>query len=268
VKEDAASTLPGGEASGQAVPAVSGREAGPALSVVIPVHNEAGNIAALLAEIAAALDGRLAYEIVCVNDASEDETAEELRRARRVLPRLRVAHHRQRCGQSSGLRSGARLARADWILTLDGDGQDDPADIAVLLARRDETEAQGPRLFIGQRRKRSDSLSKRWASRLANAVRRWVLRDGVRDSGTGIKLFPRDLYLDFPFFNHMHRYLPALAISRGAKVIEVPVNNRPRKAGKSHYGIVDRGLVGLVDLFGVAWLLRRTTRPQLIEEGE
>ena len=149
---------------------------------------------------------------------------------------------------------------------MDGDGQDDPAEVAALLERRDQASGKAPVMVISKRRNRRDSWTKKLASRFANAVRRGVLRDGVADSGTGLKLFPRALFLEFPRFDHMHRYLPALAISRGAEVLECPVNHRARASGRSHYGIIDRGLVGIVDLFGVAWLLRRTKRPAVQEK--
>ena len=242
------------------------REAEPAFSVVVPVHNEAGTIGALVREIAGTLGSAFAFEILCVDDGSDDGTARVLRAALAEVPQLRILRHDRRSGQSAAVRSGGLRARGAWIVTMDGDGQDDPAEILAMLELRDRTWGQGPRLIVGTRKNRRDTAMKRWASRAANAIRRGVLKDRARDSGSGLKLFPRALFLEFPAFDHMHRYLPALAMSRGAATLEIPVNNRPRHAGRSHYGIVDRALAGVVDLFGVAWLISRTKRPQITEE--
>ena len=233
------------------------------LSVVIPVRNEAPNLAPLVAEIRTALDGRFDYEIVCVDDGSSDGTAAELLRLRGDFERLRVVRHRRGSGQSMAIRSGVKAARGPWIATLDGDGQNDPADIPILweIAQRVPTDAA--LLVAGQRRQRRDSWSKRWASRVANAIRQAMLRDSTPDSGCGLKLFRRDLFLDLPAFDHMHRFLPALVRGIGGQVISVPVNHRPRQCGRSNYGVLDRAWVGLIDLFGVMWLLRRTKNPEL-----
>jgi dolichol-phosphate mannosyltransferase len=237
------------------------------LSVVIPVRNEAGNIAPLVAEIAAALDGLAAYEIVYVDDGSSDATAEEIRRLQRDQPQLRLLRHRACCGQSTAIRSGVKAARGRWIATLDGDGQNDPADIARLWPMALAEPAAGRQLLIaGQRARRRDSWSKRQASRLANAVRRGLLHDDTPDTGCGLKLFPRALFLDLPYFNHMHRFLPALVLRAGGTVRSVPVNHRPRRRGRSNYGIWDRLWVGIVDLFGVMWLCRRAAMPVLVED--
>ena len=238
----------------------------PAFSVVVPVHNEAGNIGALVAEIVEAMAPLGRFEILCIDDGSDDDTAEVLQRAQAAFPQLRVLQHDRRSGQSTALCSGIRRARGAWIVTMDGDGQDDPAEVPKLLEQRERAAGEAPVMVIAVRRKRRDSLAKKLASRFANAVRRRVLRDGVADSGTGLKLFPRQLFLELPPFDHMHRYLPALALSRGAQVLQCPVRHRPRSSGRSHYGIIDRGLVGIVDLFGVAWLLRRTKRPAVREK--
>ena len=237
------------------------------LSVVIPVKNEAGNIAPLLAEIVAALDGILLdYEIVYVDDGSDDATAEEIRRAQARVPQLRLVRHDRSYGQSTAIRSGVRAARGRWIATLDGDGQNDPADIPVLW-RMVESAAAEPRLLIvGHRARRRDSWSKRQASRIANAVRRRMLHDDTPDTGCGLKLFPRALFLDLPAFDHMHRFLPALVLREGGVVRSVPVNHRPRQRGASKYGVFDRLGVGITDLFGVMWLRRRGTRPIAVEE--
>lgn len=201
------------------------------LSVVIPVRNEAGNIAPLVAEIVAALDGVAAYEIVYVDDGSTDATAAEIRRLQATLPQLRVVRHRTSCGQSTAIHSGVKAARGRWIATLDGDGQNDPADIPRLwqLAQAEPTAAL---LIAGRRTRRRDSWSKRQASRLANTVRRRLLHDDTPDSGCGLKLLPRALFLDLPYFDHMHRFLPALVLRAGGTVRSVPVNHRPRQRGR------------------------------------
>jgi len=234
------------------------------LSVVVPVHNEADNIAPLVAEIRAALDGRLDYEIVYVDDASRDGTAAALAALAAGGGNLRVVRHLARCGQSAAIHSGVKAARAPWIATLDGDGQNDPADIpSLLVLRRGEHE----RLMVaGQRRKRRDTWSKRISSRAANAIRRSLLKDDTPDTGCGLKLFPRALFLELPYFDHMHRFLAALMIRQGATVVSVPVNHRPRLRGTSKYGFWDRLWVGIADLLGVMWLQRRANIPRI--EGE
>jgi dolichol-phosphate mannosyltransferase len=234
------------------------------LSVIVPVHNEADNIAPLVAEIRAALDGKLAYEIVYVDDASRDGTAAALAALSAGGGSLRVVRHVARCGQSAAIRSGVRAARAPWIATLDGDGQNDPADIPSLWALRASDTA--PLMVAGQRRKRRDSWSKRISSRWANAIRRRLLKDDTPDTGCGLKLFPRALFLELPYFDHMHRFLAALMIRQGARVVSVAVNHRPRLKGTSKYGFWDRLWVGIADLLGVMWLQRRANIPRI--EGE
>jgi len=237
------------------------------LSVVIPVKNEAGNIAPLVAEIAAALDGMLDYEIIYIDDGSSDATAGEIGRLQHAMPRLRLLRHAACCGQSAAIRSGVRAARGRWIATLDGDGQNDPADIPALWRLAAASPASPPLLIAGQRVRRQDSWSKRQASRLANAVRARLLRDDTPDTGCGLKLFPRQLFLDLPYFDHMHRFLPALALREGGVVVSVPVNHRPRRRGTSKYGVFDRLWVGIADLLGVIWLRRRLVRAQVSEEA-
>lgn len=238
------------------------------LSVVIPVRNEAGNVMPLVAEIVAALDGLVAYEIVCVDDGSTDTTAVEIRRLQAALPQLRLLRHQTSCGQSAAIRSGVRAASGLWIATLDGDGQNDPGDIPRLWQIAQGAASQTPLLLIaGQRARRRDSWSKRQASRLANSIRRSLLHDDTPDTGCGLKLFPRALFLDLPYFDHMHRFLPALVLREGGTVRSVPVNHRPRQQGRSNYGIWDRLWVGITDLFGVMWLGRRAARPLLSEDA-
>jgi dolichol-phosphate mannosyltransferase len=231
----------------------------PELSVVVPVHNERDNIVPLLAEIATALHGRIDFEIVYVDDASKDDSLGVLRAAKAQFPELRVLRHLQQSGQSTALRTGIKAARGAWIATLDGDGQNDPADIPKLLAMRGES-AAAIKLFAGWRVNRQDTGSKRWASKAANAIRSRLLRDETPDTGCGIKLFERAVYLDLPYFDHMHRYLPALVQRAGWQVKSVPVNHRARGAGTSKYNNLNRALVGIADLRGVAWLIRRSRR--------
>jgi dolichol-phosphate mannosyltransferase len=231
------------------------------LSVVIPVRNEAPNVAPLVAEIRAALDGLVDYEIVYVDDGSSDRTVAEIDALRRDFPALRRVRHGVRAGQSAAIRTGVRTALAPWIATLDGDGQNDPADIPRLWAMA-QAAPRAPRLLIaGQRAKRRDSAVKRYSSRIANGIRRRMLGDDTPDTGCGLKLFSRDLYLDLPFFDHQHRFLPALALREGGRVVSVPVNHRPRERGISNYGTLDRLFVGIVDLAGVMWLKRRAALP-------
>ena len=231
----------------------------PELSVVVPVFNEQGNIPPLLVEIAAALRGRADFEIVYVDDASKDDSLKVLTAAKAQYPELRVIRHLAQSGQSTAIRNGVKAARGTWIATLDGDGQNDPADIPKLIATR----AQSPvtiKLYAGWRVDRKDSGSKRWASKWANAIRSRMLHDDTPDTGCGIKLFERETFLDLPYFDHMHRYLPALMQRAGWKVLSVPVNHRVRGTGVSKYNNLGRALVGIADLRGVGWLIRRSKR--------
>ncbi len=236
----------------------------PELSVVVPVHNERGNIAPLINEICAALRGRIAFEIVYVDDLSSDDTLHVLKDQQTSVPELRVLRHQSQSGQSTAVRNGVKAARGAWIATLDGDGQNDPADIPKLLDERDRA-AENVRLFAGWRVKRNDDVIKRLSSRIANGVRSRLLRDATPDTGCGIKLFDRSAFLDLPYFDHMHRYLPALMQRAGFGTISVPVNHRPRIAGVSKYGMWNRLWVGISDLRGVAWLIRRSRR-SIVEE--
>ena len=231
----------------------------PELSVVVPVHNEQDNIASLIEEIVAALRGRIAFEIVYVDDCSRDATPQKLRDALGLYPELRALRHASQSGQSTAVRNGVKAARGAWIATLDGDGQNDPADIPKLLAARDAGEAV-TRLYAGWRVNRQDSGSKRWASKWANAIRSRLLNDATPDTGCGIKLFERAAFLDLPYFDHMHRYLPALMQRAGWRTVSVPVNHRPRTAGVSKYNNLRRAWVGISDLRGVAWLIKRSKR--------
>ena len=228
----------------------------PQLSVVVPVFNERDNIPSLLAEIATALRGHVDYEVIYVDDDSVDDSRAVLAAQKSVHPELRVLHHVSRSGQSTAVWNGVRAARSPWIATLDGDGQNDPADIPKLLAARDAA-AGAVHLFAGWRTTRRDSFNKRVSSKIANAVRSRMLRDATPDTGCGLKLFEREVFLRLPYFDHMHRYLPALVRRAGFHSQSVPVGHRPRTAGVSKYGMLDRLWVGLADLRGVAWLMRR-----------
>ena len=229
---------------------------GPQLSVVVPVFNEQDNVGPLVGEILTALRGRIDFEIVYVDDHSRDATLATLQRLRAEVPELRVLHHVAQSGQSTAIRNGVKAARGAWIATLDGDGQNDPADIPKLLDERARTDGN-VKLFAGWRVHRQDSGSKRWASKAANAIRARMLRDDTPDTGCGIKLFERDAFLDLPYFDHMHRYLPALMQRAGWKTVSVPVHHRARSTGVSKYNNLNRALVGVADLRGVGWLIRR-----------
>ena len=237
------------------------------LSVVIPVKNEAENIRPLVSEIRAALDGLAEYEILYIDDGSSDGTVAEISRVAAKIPQIRLLRHARNCGQSAALRTGVRAARAAWIATLDGDGQNDPADIPAMWGLARQAPPRPPLMIVGYRGKRRDHWSKRWASRIANAFRGRLLGDNTPDTGCSLKLFPRSLFLEMPFFDHMHRFLPALVLREGGTVRSVLVNHRPRRSGVSKYGVFDRLGVGIIDLLGVMWLKRRTVNPDLLGEA-
>ena len=238
------------------------------LSVVIPVKNEADNIAPLVAEIAAALDGLVAYEIIYVDDGSSDDTAARIKGLQDDTGRLRLIRHKASCGQSTAVRTGVKAARGQWIATLDGDGQNDPADIPRLWQRAQEEPAGTGLLLAGHRARRKDTAVKRFTSRIANRIRARLLGDATPDTGCGLKLFERATFLEFPYFDHMHRFLPALVLRAGGRVISVAVNHRPRGRGRSNYGTFDRLWVGIVDIFGLMWLQRRAKVPTILDDSE
>jgi len=236
------------------------------LSIVIPVKNEQDNILPLLEEIHAALEGRYDYEVIYVDDGSDDASARVLGAARNTYPRLRVLRHAESCGQSTAVRSGVKAARAPWIATLDGDGQNDPADIPNLMAAIQAPDCPAElKLIAGWRKTRSDTWLKRFSSKVANTVRSTLLKDSTPDTGCGLKLFQREMFLDLPYFDHMHRFLPALMLRAGGQVRSVEVRHRHRERGVSKYGLHNRLWVGIVDLFGVGWLQRRAKRPVIDE---
>jgi dolichol-phosphate mannosyltransferase len=243
---------------------MSGAGGVPEISVVVPACNEAENVEPLAREIDAALAGR-AYEMIFIDDGSTDETAAVLKRLKTSLPTLRVLRHSFRSGQSAAVATGVRAARAPWIATLDGDGQNDPADIPKLIAARDQD--RNVRLVMGNRTaSRKDTAFRRLQSRVANGVRAGLLGDGTPDTGCGIKLFARDAFLELPRFDHMHRFLPALFQRHGARVVSVPVSHRARTRGTSKYGMLNRLWVGIVDIAGVMWLRRRYKPGLLVRE--
>jgi dolichol-phosphate mannosyltransferase len=227
-----------------------------AVSVVVPVRNEAENIAPLIAEIAAALDGRFAYEIIYVNDGSTDATAERLVAEMKARANLRRIDHAKSTGQSAAVRSGVRAARGAMVATLDGDGQNNPAFLPALITA---LEKGGERvgLVAGQRVGRKDTGFKKLQSRVANSFRAAILKDGTRDTGCGLKAFRRDVFLMMPYFDGLHRFLPALMRREGYDITYVDVIDRPRHSGVSNYGFFDRLWVGIMDVAGVWWLIRR-----------
>ncbi len=238
----------------------------PKLSVVVPVYNEEENVANLAAEIAMALKGQ-AFEMIFVNDASSDTTEAVLKDLKSTYPELRALSHRKNAGQSRAVRSGVMAARSDVIATLDGDGQNDPADIPALFAqysRKDRPENLA--LVGGRRAKRQDSWAKKIGSRIGNGVRKWLLKDTADDTGCGLKVFSREAFLRLPYFDHIHRYIPALMLREGYIIEFADVNHRHREFGVSKYTNFGRLIVSLSDLRGVMWLNRRAKNPEGWEE--
>jgi glycosyltransferase involved in cell wall biosynthesis len=227
-----------------------------AVSIVVPVRNEADNVAPLIAETIAALDGRWAYDIIYVNDGSTDATGERLAALMKQHRQLRQLKHASSTGQSAAVRSGVRAARGAIVATLDGDGQNNPAFLPDLIAA---VENGGGRIGLaaGQRFGRKDTGFKRMQSKIANAVRNAILKDGTRDTGCGLKAFPREVFLSMPYFDGLHRFLPALVRREGFEIAYVDVTDRPRRSGVSNYGFFDRLWIGIMDLGGVWWLIRR-----------
>lgn len=237
------------------------------VSVVIPAYNEAGNIGRLVAETAVEVPADLLGEIIVVDDCSDDATGAEVKALRGNVPGLRYIRHGSRAGQSAGLRTGILAAAFPVVATMDGDGQNDPRDIAQLIARLAPPGTKGPALVGGLREKRKAVGSRRFASRFANWIRDSVLDDDCPDTGCGIKVYGREAFLRLPFFTSMHRFLPALFLTYGHEVAYVPVNDRPRLAGQSKYTNMGRALIGLYDLIGITWLRRRTIVPPIAEDS-
>jgi dolichol-phosphate mannosyltransferase len=235
----------------------------PVVSVIVPARDEAENLPVLLDEIAAALVA-VDYEVLVIDDGSVDGTWPLLIARAARDGRIRPLRHARSAGQSTSLWQAAQLARGAWLATLDGDGQNDPADVPRLLARGQQG---GVDLVAGHRRTRQDDWLKRLSSRVANRFRDALLRDGVPDTGCGLKVIRRTAFLSLPYFDHMHRFLPALVQAQGGRCVSVPVGHRPRTAGRSHYGVNDRLWAGLVDLLGVIWLRRRCKLPAPLQSS-
>jgi glycosyltransferase involved in cell wall biosynthesis len=236
------------------------------VSVVVPVKDEAGNVGPLAREIAAALAGER-HEILFVDDGSTDGTDAALAALKSEIPQLRALRHSRNLGQSRGIRTGVQAARGDIIVTLDGDGQNDPADIPKLVAAfRGAAADPAFGMVAGERAKRQDSWKKRVASRYGNRIRRRLLSDNAQDTGCGLKAFRREAFLALPYFDHMHRYLITLMLREGYEVRFMPVGHRPRGSGQSKYGVWDRLAVGISDLMGVMWLKRRFKGPDTPKE--
>ncbi|WP_310619612.1 glycosyltransferase family 2 protein [Flexibacterium corallicola] len=238
----------------------------PSISVVVPARNESENLPRLLGEIGEALESR-SFEIIVVDDGSDDDTENTLRSYAYSHGYLRVIHHHNSCGQSCSVRSGLLHARGEFIVTIDGDGQNDPAYIPALIGAL-EGAAPAVALAAGQRVGRQASLYKRYASKAANAIRGALLKDRTRDSGCGLKVIRRDVFLKLPYFDSWHRFIPALVLREGYEITHVDVVDRQRQFGRSNYGIFDRALIGALDLFGVWWLRRRREKIPKLDELE
>lgn len=232
------------------------------LSIIIPVYNELENVEALYKEIVDVLSkANYLFEVIFVDDGSNDGTAEFLRKLEDKENTLRVVCHKKNYGQSAALFSGAKAARYTTLITMDGDGQNDPVDIPILCKQ-----IKRRTVVLGNRKKRDDNSLRKLSSRIGNGVRRWLLDDDCSDTGCSLKLFPREAFLELPHFNHMHRYLPALFKRAGYDLVNVPVNHRPRKFGVSKYGVMNRLFVGIHDLIGMRWLLKRPCSPEIYHE--
>jgi dolichol-phosphate mannosyltransferase len=228
----------------------------PAVSVVVPVRNEENNIGPLIDEIDTALGKQWSYEIIYVNDGSSDATGERLLERMKTRGNLRQIRHEKSAGQSAAVRTGVRAARGNVVVTLDGDGQNNPAFLPALILAIEQGQGRVG-LAAGQRVGRQDTAFKKWQSRIANAVRNAILKDGTRDTGCGLKGFRREVFLALPYFDGLHRFLPALVRREGFEIVYVDVIDRPRRSGVSNYGFFDRLWVGLMDLAGVWWLIHR-----------
>lgn len=235
------------------------------ISVVVPVKNETDNVLTLIAEIHQVLKNQEDYEMLFVDDGSDDDTCDKLQLSMRDYPELRIIRHQASCGQSRAIHSGVLAAKFPWIITLDGDGQNDPADIPKLLDIMQQQDNNSLWMLTGYRHQRNDTGWRQFSSRFANSIRGGILNDHTPDTGCGLKLFRRDKFLSLPYFDHYHRFLPALMQMAGGDVASVKVNHRARKFGVSKYGTIDRLLVGIIDILGVIWLKKRHTLPEISE---
>lgn len=235
------------------------------LSVVIPVYNESGNVETLTQEIIDTLSAQYAYEIIFVDDGSQDDTPECLNTLAKKNSCMKIVTHAKNYGQSAGLISGAKAAQYPWIVTLDGDGQNDPADIPKLFEALKNSSSSS--VIFGNRQKRNDNWLRKISSRVGNNIRQWLLKDNCPDTGCSLKLFAREAFLELPRFNHLHRFLPALFQRAGFQVINVPVSHRSRLYGISKYGVKNRLWTGIVDILGVMWLCRRPCHPKTKEQN-
>jgi len=235
------------------------------ISVVVPVHNESENVAPLIDEIQQALSSLESCEIIFVDDGSTDDTLQKLLQIQNHCPLLRILTHQRSCGQSRAIHSGIVAAKYEWIATLDGDGQNDPADIANLILAYRQQQSDRLWMLAGHRHRRRDTGWRRFSSKFANGIRQAILHDDTPDTGCGLKLFRRDKFLSLPYFDHIHRFLPAMIQTAGGQVISVKVGHRSRSHGQSKYGTMDRLLAGIVDMLGVLWLRNRHSLPIVSE---
>jgi len=236
------------------------------ISVVVPVHNEMDNVEPLIAEISTALKPSYEFEIIFIDDGSTDTTLVTLQECLLKYPELRVLKHQKSCGQSRAVHTGVTAAKYPWIATLDGDGQNDPADIPKLAEAYQQNENKASLwMLAGYRHQRNDTGWRKFSSRFANSIRQAILQDKTPDTGCGLKLFLREKFLSLPYFDHIHRFLPALILASGGQVISVKVNHRSRSHGVSKYGTIDRLLAGIVDILGVVWLKKHHSLPQVSE---
>ena len=231
------------------------------ISIVIPIYNEQDNIIQIIKEVRASLEKKINYEIIIVDDGSDDNTYEVVNKINKINKNINIISHKKNYGQSIGLRTGIKEANSEYIVTLDGDGQNDPRDILKLIKSFDTKVSF--MMVIGNRVNRIDSIAKKVASRLAFQIRKLLLKDTTPDTGCAIKVFRKRDFLQLPFFNHIHRFLPFLFNTFGGKIISVPVNHRPRSSGISKYSNFQRFLVGINDLYGVIWLRKRSVWPIL-----
>lgn len=236
------------------------------ISVVVPFYNEEGSVEALLDEIRQMCSHLPIAEVIAIDDASRDQTASILQAIQPRFPALKLIQHSRNLGQSAALWTGLHAAQSPWVLTVDGDGQNNPKDWAHLILAQQQSDYSWD-LVCGQRVKRNDGFMKRISSKIANKVRGWILRDQTPDTGCGIKLMRVEIFRNFPYFDHMHRYLPALYLHFGGRVVSVPVSHRSREKGQSKYGTWDRLKAGIYDLVGVGWYLRRSKKIQYLMDS-